>query len=89
MEKRRRLVAVLDTSACEVARRAEGAGGATESTWEMVSHEGTKTRRMGDEEEILDVEKRRRLVAVLDTSKARWPEGPKARAARLSQRSRR
>jgi hypothetical protein len=31
VEKRRRLVAVLDTSACEVARRAEGAGGATES----------------------------------------------------------
>jgi hypothetical protein len=30
-------------------------------------------------------EKRRRLVAVLDTSKARWPEGPKARVARLSQ----
>jgi hypothetical protein len=45
MEKRRRLVAVLDTSACEVARRAEGAGGAPESTWKMVSHEGTKTRR--------------------------------------------
>jgi len=45
MEKRRRLVAVLDTSACEVARRAEGAGGAPESTWEIVSHEGTKTRR--------------------------------------------
>ncbi|TAE89004.1 MAG: hypothetical protein EAZ81_13240 [Verrucomicrobia bacterium] len=37
----------------EVARRAEGAGGAPESTWEMVSHEGTKARRheggkMGD-----------------------------------------
>jgi hypothetical protein len=29
----------------EVARRAEGAGGAPESTWKMVSHEGTKTRR--------------------------------------------
>ena len=37
----------------EVARRAEGAGGSPESTWEMVSHEGTKARRheggkMGD-----------------------------------------
>ena len=28
-----------------MARRAEGAGGAPESTWEIVSHEGTKTRR--------------------------------------------
>jgi hypothetical protein len=36
----------------EVARRAEGAGGAPESTWEMVSHEGTKTRRRGDGEEF-------------------------------------
>jgi hypothetical protein len=32
MEKRRRLVAVLDTSGYEVAHRAEGAGGAPEST---------------------------------------------------------
>jgi hypothetical protein len=31
-----------------VARRAEGAGGEPESTWKMVSHEGTKTRRRGD-----------------------------------------
>jgi hypothetical protein len=49
--------------------------------WEM----GDGRWEMGDGEEILNVEKRRRLVAVLDTSKARWPEGPKARAARLSQ----
>jgi hypothetical protein len=49
--------------------------------WEM----GDGRWEMGDGGEILNVEKRRRLVAALDTSKARWPEGPKARAARLSQ----
>jgi hypothetical protein len=36
----------------------------------------------------LKMEKRRRLVAVLDMSEAKWPVGPKARAARLSQHGR-
>jgi hypothetical protein len=50
-EKRRRLVAVLDTSVCEVTRRAEGAGGAPEST---VSSEEDRRLEMEDREEILD-----------------------------------